>query len=274
MKGNNFLMLFLRVTSVAMLCLLIAAKAFAFDLKVPKPSDPAHNHKIALLKLVVQHAPEHNINLVEIPTGNRRYQISLIDTGDLDLMWAPKNNELEQQMRAVQVALDQDVLGVTGLIVRKSDVGRFSALSNINQLKSLKAGVQKASVTRRILEAHNFTAVSTLRGSFAHMLDGGRFDYYLTPIFKAQTVVDRWAAQENIEDVMVHPDVLIKLPLTSYFYVRKDNQRLASIITDALHNAIESGDFEALLKQSHEYKAAEVYLNNQNQTIFDVTGSI
>ncbi|WP_157447293.1 substrate-binding periplasmic protein [Catenovulum agarivorans] len=273
MKYANIMVKLIKVAGL-LAATVLATKSYALEITIPKASDPAHFYKVDLLKVLVKHAPEHNIKLVEVEVGNRRQQISMIDVGNLDLMWAPKNDELEQEMRAVTIPLDQDVLGVTGLIVRKSDVHRFNSLTDINQLKAYKAGVQKASVTRRILEANSFNAVSTLRGSFAHMLDGGRFDYYLTPIFKAQKVVDKWAAQDNITDVVVHPNVLIKLPLTSYFYVKKDNVKLANIVETALLRAIESGDFDALLKQSSEYKAAEVYMNNQNQRIFDVTGSI
>lgn len=273
MKCPNVLVKLLKVTALVTATIL-ASKSFALDIRIPKVSDSAHFHKVELLKIVAKHAPEHNINLIEIKVGNRRQQISMIDVGNLDLIWAPKSDELEQEMKAITIPLDQDVLGVTGLIVRKSDVNRFNTLTDIKQLKAYKAGVQKASVTRGILEANSFTAVSTLRGNFAHMLDGGRFDYYLAPIFKAQKVVDKWSTRDNITDVVVHPNVLLKLPLTSYFYVKKDNLKLANIVETALLKAIESGDFDALLKQSSEYKAAEVYMNNQNQRIFDVTASI
>ncbi|WP_111979592.1 transporter substrate-binding domain-containing protein [Algibacillus agarilyticus] len=247
--------------------------AYALDIAVPRPGNPETNHKIAILKLMAKHAKNHKIEIIQTKAGNRRHQISLMQAGDLDLIWAPKSKALEAQLRPIKIPLYQGLLGTTALIIKRSDLRKFDSITGIHQLTELKAGLQRASVTRQLLEQHSFKVVSTLRGHLGYMLDGSRFDYYPIAASSAQKTTDNWIKKDKL-DLIVHPDILIQLPLNAYFYVNKNNVQLANIIEQALQSAITSGEFETLVKNSKDYQAAKVFLNNKNNKTFTVAGNL
>lgn len=242
--------------------------AHALELRVPKPKGSSGQHKIELLNLIAKHSSQP-ITIVQKETFNRLQEISMLQTKQLNVMWAPKNQELEDQLLAVKIPLDKEIVGSVAIIVRQNELTKFKNIDNLRELKSLKAGVRKDTVTRRILEDHSFNIVATLRGHYGHMLDGERFDYFPVAASNAYKQVNDWSEKEKL-DLVVHPDLLLKLPLNSYFYVEKGNIELAATIKEALIKAIEAGDFDAVLKASPGYQATQKFLERHKVKVMDV----
>ncbi|MBD1388627.1 hypothetical protein IC617_04225 [Neiella sp. HB171785] len=257
------------------MCSLLALNlhnASAVELVVPKPKGASGQHKIELLKLIAKHA-DQPITVVQKETSNRIQEINMLNTQQLNVMWAPKTADLESQLHAVKVPLDKDIVGSVAIIIRKQDLAKFSAVNELRQLKAMQAGVRKDTVTRQILEQHSFGLVSTLRGHYGYMLDGERFDYFPVAASNAYSLASNWAQSEQL-DLMVYPDLLLKLPLNSYFYVEKGNVQLANVIESALHKAIESGDFDKLLKSSPGYQAAQQFYQSDDVKVMDILASL
>ncbi|AWB65609.1 hypothetical protein C2869_03780 [Saccharobesus litoralis] len=245
----------------------------AMDLVVPLAKNVNDQYKSQLLELVIKHADAKNINVIPTRAGNRRQQIAKVKANELDLLWAPKSQDLEQELLAVEFPIYHGAMGVNALIVRSTDIERFNSLVDLNQLKTYKAGSQRASVTRRVLEQNAFKTISVVNGHFGHMLDGSRFDYFPITVTRAENVLNQWRAEDNL-DVVIHPNVLVKLPLQVYFYVNKDNTKLATLIKTSLERAKNSGEFDALVQSSYEFQKAQSFLDKENSKIFEVAKAI
>lgn len=173
--------------------------------------------------------------------------IALLSEGrGLDVVWTMTSKQREQQLRPVRVPLLRGLMGMRLLIIRAEDQGWFDNVTDLDQLRQLRAGQGHDWPDTEILRANELplVAVSNYEALF-RMLEEGRFDYL------PRAVNEPW------EEVEAHPDMdltvedslLLYYPAASYFFVAPHDERLARRLELGLERALEDGSFTALFRQ-------------------------
>lgn len=221
--------------------LLLSPLSYAEVIKHASAEIPKEAYPLGLLKLALSYSstPYTYEPTSEVETQGR--QLGEVEAGDLSVMWAGTFKEIEQRLRPIKIPVFRGLLGHRIFIIRQGDQPRFSAIKTVDQLKQqITLGQGRFWADTQILEAAGFQVVPTTKydGLF-YMLDGGRFDAF------PRGVHEPWVEIKDRKDLplTVEKELMIIYPMPMYFFVAKDNAKLAEDIRSGLEKAIADGSF-------------------------------
>lgn len=159
----------------------------------------------------------------------------------VDLFWASTSIEREQLLHPIRIPLIKGLMGYKVMLIHAQDQPRFSAVKNLQQLRKLRAGSGADWPDTSILLANGINVVgSSNYESLYKMLAARRFDFF--PRGANQILSElRHNADKNI---VVEKELVLVYPSPVYFFVKKDNERLAARIEQGLTAMMEDGSFD------------------------------
>lgn len=229
---------------------------------------PRDRWPIDLINLAVSYDTSNTFRIESTgePVNQERLKSMVID-GQLSIMWIGTSIETEQQFRPIRVPLFKGLLGHRIFIIRKGDQARFSRVSSFTDLLQLLAGQGRYWSDTPILESAGIPVVKPVNYvNLFHMLDGERFDYYPRAVHEPWSEVGRF----NDLNLTVETDLMLVYPMPLYFFVAKDNDRLARIMEAGLRKGIDDGSFDKLFMQNEDIKSALDLTNVANRRVFRI----
>ncbi|EWH09169.1 hypothetical protein DS2_13889 [Catenovulum agarivorans DS-2] len=132
-------------------------------------------------------------------------------------------------------------------LIHKSTPDLFANIHTLEQFKALDPVQFNTWVSTRIFRENGIKVVTTanFKGLF-QMLNSQRSDYFPRSILD----IRRELKQFSHLNIMIDPYLLIQYPSAFYFYVKKDNNELASDINNGLEKALVDGRFGKLFYQA------------------------
>ncbi|MBV8603954.1 MAG: hypothetical protein JO224_04655 [Pelomonas sp.] len=175
------------------------------------------------------------------PSMASRAFVRLARHEGVDVIWAPTTREFEHDYRAVRVPLDKGLLGWRLLLVRRDDLARFAKVATGAQLRALRAGLAAEWSDTQVLRDNGLPVVTaSLYDNLFPMLAAQRFDYFPRGVAE---IVDEQRAHPEFA---IEPRLVLHYPACTYFFVARDNERLAAQIELGLRRALQDGAFEKL----------------------------
>ena len=195
-----------------------------------------------------------------------RMQQDLIN-GKLDVFWSMTSVELENNFNAIYIPIFRGLLGMRIPLVKRENANLFRSVKSLDDLRKFKAGSGNTWPDTAILEHNALPVVKTLKyQNLFPMLEGDRFDYFPRGLHEPwQEVI-----QFNELDLAVENTLLIQYTAPNYFFVAKDNTKLAQQLTDIFNELIENGDFVKLFFKDEEVTNALNKANVKNRIIFKI----
>lgn len=237
-KKNYILILCFIVISVPSF-----AKETLYTLGPDKRNDATHAFFFDLLTQLV--GDEFAIEIRPHQTQNR--SIGLLATeGYYDVIWTAESAERDARMLKIDFPLFRGGLGVRGSIIRKSFEPQFIAIKNLDNFKHV-----------RICQGYNWPDADILEYSglkvyravnFKSMLDmviRERCDAIPLSTFEGHGEME--VASREFDDLMFTATTLLIYPQSYHFYVRKDNERLASLLEERLTLFEQAGEYDFFL---------------------------
>lgn len=225
--------------------------------------DHRHEYFIKLLRLALDKDTEDAENMLLQPAENYMSQSrsfhQLINNDGIDIIWNGTSIAREQHLHPIRIPLIKGLLGYRVLIINKKDKDKFASVKTINDLKKYTAGQGFDWPDTQILRANQLAVVtsSNYLGLFK-MLLSGRFDYFPRGINEAQQEL----ASYNNGELMVNEHIVLRYTFPVYFFVNKNNAKLANSIEQGLNKAIADGSFEQLFNDYYQpKKILSTYLN-------------
>jgi hypothetical protein len=187
-----------------------------------------------------------------------RFLYEMKQGNDISVIWSAVSAELENELLPIRIPLRKGILGYRVFLIRKHDQAQFSAIANIEQLKTLRAGQGFTWLDVKILRHAGFNVVTgtNYEGLF-NMLIANRFDYFSRGVIEASNELA--AREAQFPDMAVEKSILLYYPLPKYFYVKKNNSRLAERIERGLEMMITDGSFDEIF---HKYN--QQYIDQAN----------
>jgi hypothetical protein len=224
-------------------------------IRYPRPQsdkDSRHIYRIRLLELAMdktlQEYGPYRIDYSAETMSQARALVMIRNDSGIDLIALPASKQRVEDFLPVRVSLLRDLLGYRIFIIRSQDRERFSKVRSIRDLYALKAGAGHDWLDSAIMEGNNLPVVrSPDYERLFLMLDRQRFDYFPRGVNEAfEEMRRRKGVFPNLE---VETTLALYYPFPVYFFVRKDNHRLAARIEKGLNAALADGSFDRLFLQ-------------------------
>lgn len=182
---------------------------------------------------------------------------------DLDVLWTFTTPERETSLLPIRIPIDRGLLGWRLLLIDEKNRPLFSLIKNPEQLKNLRAGQGHDWPDFPILQSNGYkvSPSSSYEGLF-HMLKLNRIQYFP----RAISEIDIELAARPEMKLAITPKWVFFYPAPLYFFVKKDNAKLAEAIEKGLRIAIKDGSMKKLFL-SHFGPAIEHADLNTRQVI-------
>ncbi len=184
------------------------------------------------------------------PSGQDMVQsrvLKEIAAGQVDVYWSMTSAEREKLLLPVRIPLDKGLNGWRLLLIRKGEQARFQHVQVLSQLKKFVL-IQGHDWPDTAILQHNGLSVLTSAHppQLFDMLKKERGDAFPRAVFEAYGDALRQSEQFAVESELV-----LVYPSAVYFFVNRNNQRLASALERGLRRLIASGRFELLFQQRY-----------------------
>ena len=190
-----------------------------------------------------------------------------INNGHVNVMWNMTSKEMEEQFTAIYIPIYRGMLGMRIPLVTKKNQNMFANVTKLSDLAKYNAGSGKFWPDTPILEFNGLPVVKTLKyQNLFPMLEGGRFDYFPRGLHEPwQEIKDHPELELAVEK-----NVLLHYTAPFYFFVAKNNQKLADILTNEFNAMIASGEFSEMFFADAEVQSAFEKANIKNRTVFNI----
>lgn len=171
-----------------------------------------------------------------------------LENGLYDINWLHTTTEREQQLLPVRIPLYKGLIGWRLLMTHKDFQDRLETIASINELRMLRFGLGHDWPDTFVLRENGFqVATSVNRQSMYKMLRRER-THVVT-----RSVLEVWDEREeyHLNDVVLESCLVLQYPSALYFFLNKDNAKLAQIIERGLEAAIKDGSFDALFWETY-----------------------
>lgn len=166
----------------------------------------------------------------------------------LNIYSAPSRKEWEETASPIYFPIYKGLLNYRRLLINKDDAVKFKEISDIKQLKQLKAGVGTQWSTTKTLRKHQFNVVTSnsYEGLFG-MLRLKRFDYYIRGINEIYYEFE--ARTSKYPNMVIEETIVLNIPLPVFLFVSPKAPRLHQRVKDGLWMMHKDGSFDQLFNK-------------------------
>jgi ABC-type amino acid transport substrate-binding protein len=168
--------------------------------------------------------------------------LALLESGaGIDIAWTVTTAERERRLRPIRFPIDRGLIGWRLLLIRDSEVERFAGIEALADLAALRGG-----------QGHDWPDLALLRGNglqvesspsyegLFRMLARGHIDYL--PRSVSEVVAEIKARREL--PIRIEPVLALHYPSALYFFVHRDNERLAEALERGLEAMLVDGSLQ------------------------------
>lgn len=265
--------MFLRIVILLPAVFLLAPLAISADtLIVNSLTNQTNRYCAGLLKLALEHSgTQYKFEYLDHQTGTQTREIEYVSGGKLSVMWTGTSTELEGLLRPIRVPLFKGLLGHRLLIIREGDQPRFDGIKSLDDLKNFTLGQGEGWADTEILKANKLNLVTAPKyHSLFFMLDGGRFDAFPRGVLEVWREVEK-ERQVNGNQLRVEANLMLVYQMPMYFFVSRENEKLAKDIEKGLLAILENGKFDEHFFNDPMVKGALENGNLKNRRTFHLT---
>lgn len=235
------------------------------DISIPTTSESSSLHIDFVKELLAIIVESQNYSLNIIYQGsevNQSRTIKLLSDGDtINLDWAALTDERQRLLATIDIPIYQGMIGWRVLYIRKNNVDTFSDIETLEQLKMLTAVQRFDWADYEILKNNGIKVEGNMSyEGQSKAVVAGLVDYYPRSVIEA---VKEISAPFN-SGLMIEPNLLLKYPSGYYFYVKKEDHKLAQIITQGFQKVIDNGQYQHLFDRYFADDLKQLKLEQRN----------
>lgn len=221
--------------------------------------------KLALEKTRSSHG-DFVIKLHPFEASIDRVKVILQSASGIDVIWASATPERLGNMRYVKVDLLHDLNNYRALLIRKSDLERFSNINNLADLHLVKTGNGSSWTDTKVMQANGFVVATAVDfGLLIKMLGAKRFDY----ITRGMHEIGMDLAMFPDANLAVVPNLVLKysVPVRYGLFVRKTDEVLAKRLEQGIAEAKADGSLQKLFDDMSLFQPGRKILENNPRII-------
>ncbi len=185
-----------------------------------------------------------------------------------DVLWMTATRERQNSLHAVPVPLLEGALGARVLIVRREALARFDRIRRVADFEGL-VGVQGAAWSDTRILRHNGLKIYGIveYERLFELVAAGRADYFPRGITEAEAEL---AARPQLDQLTIHPDLVLRYPQPLYFYTASHRPALAERLTQGLRQLRASGELEPIRADFPETRNLDDALDLSGKRVLDL----
>lgn len=166
--------------------------------------------------------------------------------------------EWEKEALPVRIPVDMGLMSYRIFLINRQDQSKFSAITNLDELKHLRAGTGETWSTYRILQQQGFTQVpfNTYEGMF-QMLAARRFDYITRGVNEA--FLELHGRREKYPEMAIEESIALFVPSPRYFFVSPAHPRLAKRLEDGMKIMVRDGSLKQIFLHHYGQMVEETH---------------
>lgn len=186
----------------------------------------------------------------------------------LNIVWSMTSKERENNLLPIRIPIYKGLIGYRLLLINIKDKSKFKNINSKKEFQKLLAGQGHDWPDTDILRSNGIKVRTgaSYQGLFK-MLKRNRFDYFPRSIIE---VWDEYEVHKN-SGLIIEPSLLIQYKTASYFFVWKENKKLAKDLKKGLEKIIQNDLFDKLFYQY--YQSFLDKSNLKNRKIFNLENS-
>ena len=180
---------------------------------------------------------------------------------------APKP-DWEKRLIPIRIPIRKGIQGFRTFLILKKNQPMLSNITTLAALKKIPTGSGQQWSTTRVLKDNNFNVKvgNNYEGLF-NMLVFNRFVTFGRGI--NETAVEFESHKDQFPELAIEKDLLLFIPLPTYFFVSPKHPKLAERIETGLSAMLEDGSFDALFNE--EFGELIKKSNLQHRRMFKIS---
>jgi hypothetical protein len=182
-------------------------------------------------------------------------------------MWDGSNKQREEELLPVRISLLRQLNDYRVFLIRAEDIDKFHAIKSLDDLRKLSAGAGVNWPSTDILRANGLPVVTSIAYEYLFpMLEVRRFDYMPRGIYEA------WYEQRihAAKGFVIEDSIFLHYSVPFYFFVNRDDTRLAERIERGLRIAMRDGSFDTLFNSFPAFRRSEAEISAGKRRIFEL----
>ncbi|QNM94854.1 substrate-binding periplasmic protein [Chitinimonas koreensis] len=235
---------------LAGLCLAAAAGA-ADRVVYPAPegaNDVRHDDKLAYLKGALERTRpqygDYTLQPARTVMNKARQLVSLAEGKELTLAWGSTSLEMERDYLPVRIPLRKGLGGYRIALIARGRQAEFDRVRSLDDLKRFSIGQGNGWAGNAVLTDAGLNVVTSSYDSLFRMVAMRRIDLF--PRGLSEAFAEYEANRAAVPDLAVEQSLVLRYDNPYYFFVNKDNQRLARRIEQGLRMMIRDGGFDEI----------------------------
>jgi hypothetical protein len=220
--------------------------------------DQRYIYRIELLKLALSKSMKEEDTVIYIPftediTQSRGLYFLKNNPELVNIAFLPATREREDSFLAVKKPILYGMLGYRIFLIHKDNQSQFNDISSIEPFidGTLLCGFGSQWADMKILNHNKLNTVGI--AVYEHLfkaLNHKRFDYFPRGINEAWKEFE--SKKNKYKNIIVEKNTAFYYPYPVYFFVNKNNQKLASLIEKGLDAAEKDGSMKELFLKHHK----------------------
>ncbi|MFT6902250.1 MAG: hypothetical protein ACJAXS_002458 [Colwellia sp.] len=215
--------------------------------------DTRYQYTYDLLSLIISVTPEFGNSGVEQSLSNMtrsRTLLELISGKYIQVIAEAPQPEWDEKLIVVPIPIRKGLQGFRLFMINEKSSKLINNVSKLEDLLTLSTGSGKNWSTKRVLEKAGFNVVtgSNYNGLFG-MLSKNRFSTFARGINEVYEELD--TQKLTHPNLMIDDNVLLYIPLATYFYISPKKPLIAERIKVGLLRLIENGEFNKFFYKNY-----------------------
>ncbi len=203
---------------------------------------------VSLLEMALARSGEpYELTEVRLPEYSEKRSVLLIESSQYDVHWLNTTPERERQLRPVRIPLDRGAIGWRAFFIRPEMQPVFDKVKSAEDLKSLI-----------FVQGHDWPDVAVLLQNDFAVERSSNWDglFRMIALNRAQvfprSIVEISAEQKEgvAQGLVIERGLILRYPAAYYFFVAKENVRLAQALERGLKKSFADGSFDKLFYQT------------------------
>ena len=214
--------------------------------------DASYEYYVGLIHLAIEKSPKKdkglNITIKQAPYMVQGRALKYLQLNrKIDVYWAGTSIEREEELRAIRIPLTKGLLGFRMPLLHEKNVTIFDFINNKSDLVKLRPCQGTHWPDTDILLANGFVVITNpIYENMFSQVYTGRCDFFPRGVNEAYS--EYLSRKGNMPALTLYTDLIIHYPFPMYFFLNKENEKLAEILESGLEAAISDGSFDNYLK--------------------------
>ena len=264
---------FIKTITILLLILVVTSGVFGQTRIQYFQKGGIYEYRIKLLELVLAKTAASDGPMVAVALEEDVTQargLTMLKEGTIDIVSLGTTLEREANYLPVKIDILRGILGYRVSLITKDMQSEFEKIRTLNDFNKFKAGFGAQWGDMAILRENKLNVDGiTDAAAIIQMLSAKRIDYFPRGINEAWVELE--ANKDKYPNLAVESSTAFFYPFPVYFFVNKDNTKLANRIERGLKIALADGSFKELFLKYHKDILAKV--NMPRRRLFILSNS-